>query len=153
MSSKVEPVPIAISDEEKEGVAPADRGLRRSAFAAAVLGASALFFVSACSSKNPDALPGMNVDENLAMMDANAAANTNVTANTSSEPNSPSAGGVSNRQERSGDERSPTKAPPNQLSRVSEINSVETGSDGPPDRDETDGNQVGNDEGDPNDVQ
>jgi hypothetical protein len=33
--------------------------------------ASALI-VSACSSKNPDTLVGMNVDENLAMMDANA---------------------------------------------------------------------------------
>lgn len=36
-----------------------------------ILMASALL-VSACSSKNPDTLVGMNVDENLAMMDANA---------------------------------------------------------------------------------
>lgn len=33
----------------------------------------ALVLVSACSSKNPDSLIGMNLDENAAMMDANAA--------------------------------------------------------------------------------
>jgi len=150
MSNKVEPVLTAISDEEQELVAPAHRGLRRGAFA--VLGASALFFVGACSSKNPDVLSGINVDENLAMMDANAAENTGVTTNNSSESNSPSAGDVSNRQDRSGDERSATKPPLVPRSRLGEINSVETGSDAPPNRDETDGNQVGNDEGIPNDI-
>jgi len=34
--------------------------------------------LSACSSKNPDSLIGTNVDENLAMMDANANSDTNV---------------------------------------------------------------------------
>jgi hypothetical protein len=39
----------------------------------------ALVLVAACSSRNPDALTGMNLDENLAVMDANASANVDAT--------------------------------------------------------------------------
>jgi hypothetical protein len=152
MSSKVEPIPTAVTVEQ-ELVAPACRRLRCRAFASAVFGASALFFVSACTSKNPDALPGTNVDENLAIMDANAAENASGPTLNSSDSNAVSMNDSSNRQDRSGGERPATKAPRSPTIQSGEINSVETGADGPPDRDETGGNQVGNDEGIQNDVQ
>ena len=41
-------------------------------FVAPLAGAFAALLVSGCSSRNPDSLIGMNVDENLAMTDANA---------------------------------------------------------------------------------
>lgn len=46
--------------------------------ASAVAGC-ALLLLGACSSRNPDTLIGMNVDENAAMMDANAAVEANLT--------------------------------------------------------------------------
>jgi hypothetical protein len=52
-------------------------------FAAAV--SMALLTLPACSSGNPDALTGMNVDENAAMMDANAAVEANL-ADANAEP-------------------------------------------------------------------
>ncbi len=44
---------------------------------ASALGISALLLAAGCSSKNPDALIGMNVDENLAMMNADENMDTN----------------------------------------------------------------------------
>ena len=38
-----------------------------------------MLLLGACSSRNPDTLIGMNVDENAAMMDANAAVEANLT--------------------------------------------------------------------------
>src|SRR5690349_6260825 len=45
---------------------------------ASVLGAlAATFVIAGCSSRNPDSLIGMNVDENLAVMDANETSDAN----------------------------------------------------------------------------
>jgi hypothetical protein len=68
MSTDVEFVPIAAVDRR-----------RRSAVAVAV----AVLLVSACSSKNPDSLIGMNLDENAAMMDANDMSDVNAAENES----------------------------------------------------------------------
>jgi hypothetical protein len=47
---------------------------RRGVLAAAV---AAAFVIGGCSSRNPDSLIGMNVDENLAVMDANETSDAN----------------------------------------------------------------------------
>ena len=44
------------------------------------LGGLALFLAAGCSSRNPDSLIGMNVDENLAVMDENQGADANASA-------------------------------------------------------------------------
>ncbi|HEY8434136.1 MAG TPA: hypothetical protein VIK68_05920 [Sphingomicrobium sp.] len=50
----------------------------------------ALLAVAGCSSKNPDALTGMNLDENAAMMDANASVDANLASANASESSSTS---------------------------------------------------------------
>jgi len=47
---------------------------------AACVAAAIVALLSACSSKNQDSLIGTNVDENLAMMDANASSEPNMAA-------------------------------------------------------------------------
>ncbi len=153
MSSKVEPVPNEIVEQEL--VAPAQTALRHRLSAVAVFAATALLFLAACTSKNADALPGMNVDENLAIMDANAAENANLMTGNPSNSNAGSAVDLSNRPDRSSDERSTSVAPanPRGQDRLGEINGTETDGGRPSDNDGTGGNQVGNDDENPNDVQ
>jgi hypothetical protein len=47
----------------------------------------AALLVSGCSSRNPDSLVGMNLDENLAMMDANASSEANAAPTAASDSN------------------------------------------------------------------
>ena len=54
------------------------------------LAAFALIVLAACSSKNPDALTGMNLDENAAMMDANASVDANLASANAGESTSTS---------------------------------------------------------------
>jgi len=51
----------------------------------------AALLVSGCSSRNPDSLVGMNLDENLAMMDANASSEANTAPTAASDSNAASA--------------------------------------------------------------
>jgi hypothetical protein len=71
MRTKVDSVAIA-------GIVPLQQSAlhHRGKPVAAVLAA---LLLSACSSKNPDSLIGMNVDENLAMTDANEMSNADLT--------------------------------------------------------------------------
>ena len=52
-----------------------------------IAAAAALFSLAACSSKNPDSLVGMNLDENAAMMDSNEAVDANAVTATVAETN------------------------------------------------------------------
>ena len=52
-------------------------------FKSFLLAAAAVAALGACSSKNPDTLVGMNLDENGAMMDANAAVDANLASTNS----------------------------------------------------------------------
>lgn len=67
----------------------------RPAVPVAIAAAAAVLLLGGCSSKNPDALTGMNLDENLAMMnadnmtDGNASGASSTTANSTSNRSSP----------------------------------------------------------------
>jgi hypothetical protein len=108
--------------------------------------ASALLLLGACSSRNPDALTGMNVDENLAMMNAdeNADANaSNVGTSEASEASAP----------RSNDASEATAAVPGGVSaaeenqRTAEANAiVPDEQEASPPADETDNQPVGNED-------
>lgn len=69
---------------------------------ASVLGAFAALLLSACSSKNPDSLVGVNVDENLAIMDENASSNAIAAATNDAEARDTSADSASDGNKRSG---------------------------------------------------
>jgi len=64
--------------------------------------ASALLIVTACgSSKNPDTLVGKNLDENAAMMDANASVDANIASANATQAESPTATATANHSEAS----------------------------------------------------
>lgn len=65
---------------------------------ASAVTASALLVLAACSSRNPDALTGLNVDENAAMMDANAAVEANLADANGAPSNAAAANGTSEAQ-------------------------------------------------------
>ena len=75
MRIKVDSVPIVEAAPQRSA---SDRSSRAMAAVLAAL------LLSACSSKNPDSLVGMNVDENLAMMNASEMVDGNLAATTSS---------------------------------------------------------------------
>jgi hypothetical protein len=77
-----------VRNTDERGEKPRRRGDRVGRCAICAIGA---ILVVSCSSKNPDALTGMNVDENLAMMDSNGSAGTNAAAPDRSQSNSLSA--------------------------------------------------------------
>jgi hypothetical protein len=97
----------------------------------------AVLLVSGCSSKNPDALTGLNVDENLAIMDANGSSNVNAEATSVSETNAAPRGDADNRSGRSVDATAATANEQGKLNnqeRSAEINVVGTSSGSPPDQ-------------------
>jgi hypothetical protein len=81
MNCKVLSVAIAVEEEELPSREADTHGKCR----AIALAAFAVVLVSACNSKNPDSLIGMNIDENAVMMDANATADGNATGADSGE--------------------------------------------------------------------
>jgi hypothetical protein len=83
MRTKVDSVSIA-------GIAPLQQSAlhHRGRPVAAVLAA---LLLSACSSKNPDSLIGMNVDENLAMTDANEMSDADLVVSNTSGARDPAA--------------------------------------------------------------
>jgi hypothetical protein len=87
MSSKAELVPIAVVEYLHAPSGAATRPRRRTIGPAAIASLAALL-VGACSSKNQDSLPGVNVDENLAMMNAEKSVNSNLDMRNESESNS-----------------------------------------------------------------
>lgn len=93
-----------------------------------VLAATALLMAAACSSKNPDALTGMNLDENAAMMDANASVEANLGgANVSSnapQTSSPSGNQANGSTEASANEPMPKAAATRKPSRSNEVNAA-----------------------------
>jgi hypothetical protein len=74
MSTEVETIPTADRQAHLQIGCVQEAHARRTGvpIAAALVGALAALVASGCSSKNPDALTGMNVDENLAIMNATA---------------------------------------------------------------------------------
>ena len=60
-----------------------------SSFKPILLTTAAVCLLAACSSKNPDTLIGTNLDENAAMMDANAAVAANLAATNGASSNAP----------------------------------------------------------------
>jgi hypothetical protein len=115
-----------------------------------VVAASALLTAAACSSKNPDTLVGKNLDENAAMMDANASVAANLAGADASQANAKYELGTTDRS--GANATSPAKPampakPPRHSGQASAIdNNVETSS--PPN--DVDRNQVGNDVDMPN---
>ena len=110
------------------------------------LAALAVLLVSGCSSKNPDALTGMNVDENLAIMNAeeSSAVNSGAT-HVSDTTSSPHKG--NSRSDRSADGFAATARERGQLTNQegsAEVNSVGASSDGPSDQEGAGFNQVEN---------
>lgn len=110
---------------------------RGRALAATLAGAVAALLLAACHSKNPDSLIGMNVDENLAVMDANAV-DANATdsgaapAQASTDQSDETAAAAPNRGNSAVSQTSP------------ELNAIEPEPDNPPAEDQT--NQVENDQ-------
>jgi hypothetical protein len=101
-----------------------------------VIGLLAALLLGACSSKNPDSLIGMNLDENLAIMNADENAGAEVTApNVSANETSSAA-------------RSSTATTAN----ANEVNAARTAEENPPDESETGANQAGNEGEQPNGV-
>jgi hypothetical protein len=89
--------------------------------------ALAALLLSACSSKNPDSLIGMNVDENLAMMDANEMSPANlVAANTTGATDSASAGSRSSNQSASAAKERLARSSDGSLTEVNADESVTT---------------------------
>ena len=157
MRTKVETIPIALVEKEGVQIAPfqqADVHRRGSALAAAVLGLFAVLLIGACSSKNPDALTGMNVDENLAMMDANASSDGNVTAGSLSDTSATSNRAATDRADQSGDAaaRTDARATSGDQQRSAEINAGGTDADDQADDEESSANQAQDDEEAPNGV-
>ena len=95
----------------------------------------AVLLVSGCSFRNPDALTGTNVNENLAIMDVEASSNINAEATNVSETNAASQRNVDNRSGRSADATAGTaneRGKLNNQERSVEVNAVGTNSDNPP---------------------
>ena len=112
---------------------------------ATVLAALAILLVSGCSSKNPDALTGMNVDENLATMNANATSQINTEATNVSKTNGASP------QDANGSAGSAAatrhgRGQRNNQERSAEVNAVAAISDNPADQESNGPNQVQNQE-------
>jgi hypothetical protein len=99
--------------------------------------ALAVLLLGACSSKNPDSLIGMNVDENLAMMDANASADANASTAAVSDMNAVSAEASSNRSDQTRDAQTDKSASSGERQRATEVNAVEPDADTPSDEDQT----------------
>jgi len=108
--------------------------------AAPLAGLLAALLVSGCSSKNPDSLIGMNLDENAAMMDANEVSDANAAATTDSNGNATSSHASSAAQSNAGAAANAPAEEPSATANVSET-------DNPAD-DESTANQVEN-EGEP----
>jgi hypothetical protein len=101
-------------------------------FREAAVAALALLCTAGCSSRNPDALTGMNVDENAAMMNADE--------NLTETPASASEQGAAPEADETSNETASAK-PPKQVSATNEeANSTETDQILPPDEPTT-GNQ------------
>jgi len=113
MSSASNLVKVAVVGEgQVQDTAPRvpSRRRRRPGIACgAVVGTLAALLAGACSSKNPDSLIGTNVDENLAVMDANASLNVVAATTNASGSNAPSTS-ISNQ----GSDRSQSARPSNE---------------------------------------
>jgi len=109
----------------------------------AIAAAAAMLLGGGCSSKNPDALTGMNLDENLAMMNAD-----NMTDGNASEAAATPANSTSNRSS----PISPRVAVAEGAKGSPEGNTAANRAENLPDLDETGANQIGNDEDTPNAV-
>ena len=154
MRIEVEPIPIAATGQERaqflliQQSNPAWR--RPKSVAAALLTTLGLLLASACSSKNPDALTGLNVDENLAMMDANSSSNAAANMD-ASQPSGASAGAFNNRSDRSDNAPLATgKSRARSLNQELETNAIGTEPDEAPEPGETGESQVGNTDQVPN---
>jgi len=112
-------------------------------FKSFLLAAAAVFALGACSSKNPDALTGMNLDENAAMMDANASVDANLASTNATSTNEAQASSASDAQSNHASEASANSAAPKpaQSSHPTEINAVRNGPASSPDLNDVD-NQV-----------
>lgn len=94
----------------------------------------ATLLLAACSSKNPDSMVGMNVDENLAMMDANQMSHSDVvTMNT---PESKDSAAASNRSSSGSVRRANESAPHTSISASASVNAADAVATIPPTQDE-----------------
>src|SRR4051794_30793218 len=103
---------------------PSRRRRRPGIACGAVVGTLAALLAGACSSKNPDSLIGMNVDENLAVMDANASMN--VVAATS---NASGSDALSKNISNQGSDRSQSSRPSNEDKRNDTAGAYALGAD------------------------
>ena len=111
-------------------------------FRVAAVAALALLSTAGCSSRNPDALTGMNVDENAAMMNADE--------NLAETPESANGQAEATRSEQTSNEAASTK-PPKQVSATDEeANSTQSDQIIQPDEPTT-GNQSEENEDEPHD--
>ena len=113
--------------------------------AAPLAGLLAVLLVSGCSSKNPDSLIGMNVDENAAMMEANASSEGGATAAANgSEDNEASASAARRHAVQ------PSAAASARAEEEPSADANATGTENAPAADESNANQLGNGEDPPN---
>jgi len=155
MSIEVERDPFAVVPQEHfqlEPIEKRDASRRRSASSWVVIGASVVLLLAGCSSKNPDALMGLNVDENLAMMNANSSSGANSMVANASTAATTSAQGAGNQSDRSADTapkaRSRGRSDDQQPS--AQINAIGPDADNPADISDNTQNQVGNEDQPPN---
>lgn len=111
----------------------------------AIAAAAAVLLVSGCSSKNPDALTGMNLDENLAMMNAG---DVNAADQNAAGVGATAANSAGNRSGSS--PISPRVAVAEGAKGSPEVSAAGNRVDNSPEADEAGANQTGNDEDTPN---